>query len=267
MNYSEVCIQCKAGFHEQCESGWDEGLAELQLCCCNGLYSAIAHWKQVMEAELGDMPSGSGASPSPRVQNSIGGVTTNHDGSARKRGNSGYIAPAAWPGPKDIGTLADAESTGRKRVKQMYPIKPGTVCEWANLAAAGGGVIPVIGCLGNPATDWHHGPDKNTLDNEKRSLGIGDSENVHIVCAFCHNAWHAANDPHYPEYDRQAQQSEPWLPEGEFEVHDPQSRASFDALVEAEQARREKAESHGVQRRGRTSGAAVNTDAWPDDPD
>jgi len=45
------------------------------------------------------------------------------------------------------------------------PIKPGSVCEWAWLLQAGGGVVPIMGCPGRPASDRHHGPDKNTLNN------------------------------------------------------------------------------------------------------
>jgi len=35
----------------------------------------------------------------------------------------------------------------------------------------------------------HHGPDKNTLNNEKG--------NVHRICHSCHNRWHTLNDEDY----------------------------------------------------------------------
>lgn len=35
----------------------------------------------------------------------------------------------------------------------------------------------------------HHGPDKNTLNN--------DPGNVHRICHWHHNNWHALNDPDY----------------------------------------------------------------------
>src|SRR5690606_5035839 len=108
-----------------------------------------------------------------------------------------------------IGTLSDPASTGRKRVAEMYPIPVGLVCEWANKQHCGGGVEPIVGCLGNPATDIHHGPDKNTLNNAKVSRGIGVQENVHLVCSFCHNTWHARNNSFYPDYDRIEDQAKP----------------------------------------------------------
>lgn len=90
---------------------------------------------------------------------------------------------------KEASEVTDVTSTGRKRAAAAYPITEGMICEWAKLARSGGGHRPIIGCVGNPATDIHHGPDKNTLNNTP--------ENVHRICANCHNRWHAANDPFY----------------------------------------------------------------------
>ena len=76
--------------------------------------------------------------------------------------------------------MADVLSTGRKRAAIAAPIEVGSKCEWAGLKFAGGGVHPIIGCVGNTATDRHHGPDKSVLNNE---VGI----NLHRICSKCHN--------------------------------------------------------------------------------
>jgi hypothetical protein len=126
------------------------------------------------------------------------------------------------------GDVTDPTSTGRKRAALMAPIFPGMVCEWAGLKYAGGGVEPIEGCDGNTIADVkknadlpegidsrgdrHHGPDKNTLNNELRV-------NLHRICSFCHNRWHARNDPHYAGTRPDAGQ--PWLPATEWKEHDP----------------------------------------------
>jgi hypothetical protein len=83
----------------------------------------------------------------------------------------------------------DAVSTGRKRAAELYPIQVGQVCDWAWYKVCGGGVEPITGCTGRPATNIHHGPDKSTLNNE--------ASNISVICTFCHNRWHAANDKFY----------------------------------------------------------------------
>lgn len=96
----------------------------------------------------------------------------------------------------------DAVSTGRKRAARLYPISPGQVCAWAWNKDCGGGIEPIIGCTGRPASNIHHGPDKSTLNN--------DESNISVICTFCHNRWHAANDKYYalprPEGEL------PWIP-------------------------------------------------------
>jgi hypothetical protein len=109
--------------------------------------------------------------------------------------------------------VTDPKSTGRKRAAVLYPIEEGMVCEWSKLKFAGGGKHPIIGCLGRPASDRHHGPNKDTLRNE---LG-----NVHRICDYCHNRWHAANDP---DYD----------PEGPFTPHDPNTLATLEEIADNE---------------------------------
>lgn len=116
--------------------------------------------------------------------------------------------------PKDESDMDDPESTGRKRAARALPteILNTMICEWAMLKEAGGGVNPIRGCHGNRATDRHHGPDKNTLNNER---GV----NLHGICAYCHNEWHAKNDETY-EGDRPSDDT-PWLPVGEWKFHNP----------------------------------------------
>ena len=123
--------------------------------------------------------------------------------------------------PEDI---TDVQSTGRKRAAQLYPIEPNMLCEWTQLAKAGGGVEPIIGCMGNLATDRHHGPDKNTLNNKP--------ENVHRICSPCHNWWHAKNDPYYGE---RPAGTEPFIPLGDHQwcAHDPVTKADIKEVLEA----------------------------------
>ena len=104
------------------------------------------------------------------------------------------------------------------------------VCEWANLKFAGGGVVPIVGCIGRAATDRHHGPDKNTMNNAPG--------NVHRICSYCHNTWHGANDPHYGE---RPNQTLPFVPEGPYEMHDAATKATTQELLDAEKRRVEDA--------------------------
>lgn len=98
--------------------------------------------------------------------------------------------------------MRDPISTGRKRAARLYKLAPGQVCEWAWQKNVGGGIEPIFGCAGRPAVHIHHGPDKSTLNNER--------SNISLVCNFCHNRWHVANDKYYVE-PRPADNSE-WLP-------------------------------------------------------
>jgi hypothetical protein len=87
--------------------------------------------------------------------------------------------------------LRDPVSAGRKRAAVMYEISPGQVCEWAWSKQCGGGIEPIVGCTGRPASNIHHGPDKSTLNNVR--------DNISVICTFCHNRWHVANDKYYVE--------------------------------------------------------------------
>ena len=87
--------------------------------------------------------------------------------------------------------VTDPGSTGRKRAVQIKPITEGMICEWSWLSRAGGGIHPIIGCDNNKAETVHHGPDKNTLNN--------NIANLHAICWTCHNRWHGLNDSEYGE--------------------------------------------------------------------
>jgi hypothetical protein len=130
---------------------------------------------------------------------------------------------------KEAVDITDVQSTGRKRAAVMYPIEEGMICEWAYLKYAGGGVVPIVGCLNNPATDRHHGPDKNTLNNSP--------SNVHRICAYCHNYWHAKNDEFYGE---RPSGTEPFIPldGNDWRVHDPETKASIEEVIKGQVGRK-----------------------------
>lgn len=86
-------------------------------------------------------------------------------------------------------SLRDQQSTGRKRAAVKYPLHRDNTCEWQGLRFAGGGDFPIVGCLDGLQQARHHGPDKNTLNN--------DEGNVHRICHSCHNRWHSRNDTEY----------------------------------------------------------------------
>lgn len=131
---------------------------------------------------------------------------------------------------KEAQDITDVQSTGRKRAAQLFPIHEGMVCEWSRLAKAGGGVTPIVGCIDNTATDRHHGPDKNTLNNKEG--------NVHRICSPCHNLWHARNDQYYGE---RPAGTEPFIPlDGhEWCLHDSTTQADMTELVQANLGRKQ----------------------------
>ena len=106
--------------------------------------------------------------------------------------------------PKDGESMKDVLSTGRKRAAKKYGHLVGGTCEWAWSKSCGGGIRPIIGCAGRISTNIHHGPDKSTINNER--------DNISIICPFCHNLWHARNDPSYS--DDRLEAGRPWLPSG-----------------------------------------------------
>lgn len=90
---------------------------------------------------------------------------------------------------KDDSSLRDQQSTGRKRAAKAYPLNAEAQCEWSMKKNCGGGEHPIVGCHAGKQQARHHGPDKNTLNNERG--------NVHRICHSCHNRWHTLNDDGY----------------------------------------------------------------------
>ena len=128
--------------------------------------------------------------------------------------------------PKDENDMTDPESSGRKRAAALLPkeILVTMICEWSMLKEAGGGQFPIKGCHNNKATDRHHGPNKNTLDNERGT-------NLHAICSYCHNRWHAANDPTYD--GERPKDATPWYPNGAWKPHNPNDKMTLkESLVE-----------------------------------
>lgn len=126
---------------------------------------------------------------------------------------------------KEDDEVLDAKSTGRKRAAQLIKLKDEegnrVVCSWAGLKFAGGGEYPIVGCANRLATNRHHGPNKDTLEN---TPGI----NLHGICSHCHNRWHTLNDPNYAGYIQ--------LVGGVKKVrpHDGKTRASDEEIIENE---------------------------------
>lgn len=85
--------------------------------------------------------------------------------------------------------LKDPQSTGRKVAAKRYPLNREQACEWRGRANCGGGLRPIAGCASGLQQARHHGPEKDVSNNE--------SGNVHRICHYCHNRWHAKNDPVY----------------------------------------------------------------------
>lgn len=90
---------------------------------------------------------------------------------------------------KDDSNLRDQQSTGRKRAAAKFPLDETSPCEWSMKKNCGGGKKPIVGCVTGLQMARHHGPDKNTLNN--------DVGNVHRICHTCHNRWHTLNDDGY----------------------------------------------------------------------
>lgn len=184
------CLPCIVGYHAEC---WIPSNLE---CCCASL---------IEEAPVAES------------------VMSEDNAAVEKKERGGQLKQG-----KDV---KDLESTGRKRAAIMYPIpkegEPGypLKCEWQMLAFAGGGKIPIVGCIDGIAKAIHHGPDKNTLANF-----VG---NVHRICPRCHNRWHTVNDPLYPEVRPKG--DTPFVPEdNEYLMHDGLTKVDIDTVAESE---------------------------------
>jgi hypothetical protein len=238
----DVCLACRLGYHVECELFWEAlaaGREHDEVCCCEGDFSVEDAFVEEERRRL--QGAGSGYVPAP------GSFLDSPAPSRLKE------FPAYWGtflGMKPLDEYVDALSAGRKIAAEVAPIDPGKVCEWAWLARAGGGVVPIIGCPGRPMSDRHHGPDKNTMRNE-----VGT--NLHRICDWCHNQWHAKNDPFYgpramkPHPTEDKDIIDPTVP---FEPapglpshpHDPHTRATDQEVYAEDAARREEARRHGA---------------------
>lgn len=221
----DVCVTCRQGFHDECDNFWvqlavSRDSFDWVSCCCGGDFDTYKHLRAEQNA--------------PSFTANGNDVLVNEP--------SAYFD--GFNGVKNPEDYADPMSAGRKQAARLAPIPAGMVCEWAWLAEAGGGVVPIIGCPGRPASDRHHGPDKNTFHN---NVGV----NLHRICDWCHNQWHAKNDPHYgprpKTADGKVDASVPFVPEGSCKAHDPISRASDKDVYAEDALRREEARRHGAK--------------------
>ena len=110
-------------------------------------------------------------------------VVVSHSGLTTDEGSKKAIGPL---GVREVG-----ESAGRKEAARLYPLDREAPCEWRGLAHVGGGKFPIVGCIAGLQQNIHHGPVKRTTENARH--------NIHLICAKCHNTWHARNDPTYDE--------------------------------------------------------------------
>lgn len=180
-----VCYFCQLGVHSACSKSYKG-----ECCCARTLKSS----EPTIETEGEDV-------------NSVSASTTADSNPVRRtRRKSGR-------GKRD-SHLKDQQSTGRKRAAVQYPLDSDAPCEWQGLKFAGGGDKPIIGCIAGKQQARHHGPDKNTLNNERG--------NVHRICHRCHNRWHTVNDPGYQ-----------W--DGHHAPHDPETKATVEDQFKSEE--------------------------------
>lgn len=172
------CIACLRGLIGECNGSYTEGTAT--------------------EAATFSEDGSYGFAYDPRSSHPQGSSSEDDEGSAEglqsdgESNGEGNEEGKRKRRNKRDAALRDQQSTGRKRAARLYPLDRNAECEWAGRSSAGGGEHPIPGCGVRGSTvkgkqqARHHGPDKNTLNNEEG--------NVHRICHSCHNAWHALND-------------------------------------------------------------------------
>ncbi len=156
------CVECLRGFHAVCG----------EPCCCSSNSSDP------------DSVSGDAGFESRHTATRAYDISDSEEDWRVSEGN-------AKRGKRDA-SLKDQQSTGRKRAAKLFPLDHNAPCEWATASGSnpcGGGKHPLTFGCENLQSHRHHGPDKNTLNNEKG--------NVHRICSFHHNWWHAKNDEEY----------------------------------------------------------------------
>lgn len=185
---SDECLACLRGLTGECEHGTKQEKEQQQWSDSEGEKPQDVPLPEVGSEGYSFDPRGYGTSRTYQPDRHEQGPSRDIEGQEpepgkRKRRN------------KRDAALRDQQSTGRKRAARLYPLDRNADCEWAGSDAAGGGTHPIPGCGRRSNTvrgkqqARHHGPDKNTLNNEPG--------NVHRICHSCHNAWHAVNDPDY----------------------------------------------------------------------
>lgn len=190
----EMCFICSEAKNDNC-------------CCCDGTFGI-----QTFGRSIGRPVAKTAADYEGKPMSQI---PNNHREAFKDRP---YIKGRPMSNEED---LTDPVYAGRARAADVAPIPEDYMCEWAMLLYAGGGVVPIIGCVGNQAVDRHHGPDKSTLNNE---VGI----NLHRICKECHNRWHSLNDEYY---DKRPLDNRNFLPTGECKEHDRITRASAKDVI------------------------------------
>lgn len=165
------CLECAEGFHNICEGGGCNTCHEPESIAVAGI--SLEGSGFVAVEDKGQTEGGHRRRTSERTKNDT--------------------------------QLKDPHSTGRKRAVTLHghadPTQP---CEWQGKANCGGGRFPILGCMSGVQENLHHGPDKNTLNNER--------SNIHKICSQCHNRWHTLNDPDY-EWDGVHEHHAPREPE------------------------------------------------------
>jgi hypothetical protein len=125
----------------------------------------------------------------PREDGELNGNEDNSEEEEEFRGSRNSRKGVRSGRGKRIAALGDQQSSGRKMAHKLFPLHKGEACEWQGSANCGGGEVPILGCLRGTQQAAHHGPDKNTSNNE-----VG---NVHRICHPCHYRWHGKNDTNY----------------------------------------------------------------------
>lgn len=172
-----MCLECASGFHSLCEGGGCSNCHETQEDLISGDVATLS------DEELSN---GGFRRLDPEEKT----------GAGRRRTKERT---------KNDINLKDPHSTGRKRAVTLHGhANPEEPCEWQGKANCGGGRFPILGCLSGTQENLHHGPDKNTLNNERT--------NIHKICSQCHNRWHTLNDPDY-EWDGVHEHHAPREPE------------------------------------------------------
>ncbi len=155
------CMFCEANLHLSCTG--------TESCDCNHQSQVIESTPSPTELDDGELES--------HDEDDNGRYVSRRGGDSRTRSN------------KRSAHLKDQQSTGRKRAAKLYPMDPEKPCEWLGRTNCGGGDYPIRGCVSGKQQARHHGPIKDTT--------INDYGNVHRICHYCHNRWHARNDPGY----------------------------------------------------------------------